>query len=71
MGTIERIKGSNGWGEAIRAVVQTLRLSGSADIQDAGSRAIEGATDTRSAGSGGTHNNLQPYQVEYIWLRTA
>lgn len=32
MASIERIKGSNGSGEAVRAVVQTLRLSGSATL---------------------------------------
>lgn len=30
-----------------------------------------GATDLNTTGGGGSHNNLQPYQVGYVWKRTA
>lgn len=48
--------------------------AGALDRTQPGSGSNQGFIDIRNTqyeGGGGAHNNLQPYQVEYIWIRTA
>jgi microcystin-dependent protein len=67
-GTEERVVLAN----ASAGSAKNMTTLGSTATNQAATATNEAATATnQNTGGGGTHNNLQPYIVKYVWERTA